>query len=122
MLSVRFIPWAVLLSSLSLLGCQNGLIFRNQEIIKEVPVLSKQRNTKEIKGINLTNMDFSVRPQDDFFNFVNGIWVKNTKIPADKVSWGAFNELRESTDERSLAILHDLEKEQPPLDLSLIHI
>ena len=116
MLSVRFIPWAVLLSSLSLLGCQNGLIFRNQEIIKEVPVLSKQRNTKEIKGINLTNMDFSVRPQDDFFNFVNGIWVKNTKIPADKVSWGAFNELRESTDERSLAILHDLEKEQPPLD------
>lgn len=115
MLSVRFIPWAVLLSSLSLLGCQNGLIFRNQEIIKEVPVLSKQRNTKEIKGINLTNMDFSVRPQDDFFNFVNGIWVKNTKIPADKVSWGAFNELRESTDERSLAILHDLEKEQPPV-------
>jgi putative endopeptidase len=35
-------------------------------------------------GLNLEFMDKSIRPQDDFYNFVNGEWMKNTKIPADR--------------------------------------
>lgn len=50
----------------------------------------------------------SVRPQDDFYNYVNGGWMKTTVIPADKASWGAFNELREKTDENSLKILKNI--------------
>jgi len=38
-----------------------------------------------------------VRPQDDFFRFVNGGWLKRTEIPQDAASWGAFNELREGS-------------------------
>src|SRR5438034_1359116 len=34
-------------------------------------------------GIDTTNFDRSVRPQDDFFRFVNGGWLKRTEIPAD---------------------------------------
>lgn len=56
-------------------------------------------------GINLDYMDKSVRPQDDFFHYVNGTWYKNTEIPADKPNWGSFNELRENTDNASLEIL-----------------
>lgn len=48
-------------------------------------------------GINLANRDLSIRPQDDFYQYTNGNWLKNTQIPADKSSWGAFNELRETT-------------------------
>jgi len=45
-------------------------------------------------GITLENMDVSVKASDDFFNHVNGNWIKNTKIPEDQTSWGGFNELR----------------------------
>jgi putative endopeptidase len=63
-------------------------------------------------GINLHLMDTSVRPQDDFFNYVNGNWVKTAVIPSDKGSWGSFNELREKTDENSLAILKNILSEK----------
>ena len=59
-------------------------------------------------GIALQFMDTSVRPQDDFFTYVNGNWVKTVEIPSDKASWGSFNELREKTDENSLAILKNI--------------
>lgn len=55
-------------------------------------------------GLSLKNIDSSVRPQDDFYNYVNGTWLKNTEIPADKSGWGAFNELAE----QSLNQLHSI--------------
>ena len=58
-------------------------------------------------GINLDLMDKSVKPSDDFFKFVNGTWLKNTEIPADKTRWGSFDELRQNTDKDALAILKD---------------
>ena len=39
------------------------------------------------------NFDLSVRPQDDFFRYANGTWVKNTPIPAEYSRWGSFNAL-----------------------------
>ena len=47
-------------------------------------------------GIDVRNMDTSVRPQDDFYAYTNGAWLKNTAIPADKSRWGSFDELREN--------------------------
>ena len=58
-------------------------------------------------GINLDLMDKSVKPSDDFFKFVNGTWLKNTPIPADKTRWGSFDELRQNTDKDALAILKE---------------
>ncbi|PZQ91120.1 MAG: M13 family peptidase [Flavobacterium johnsoniae] len=57
-------------------------------------------------GIEIQYMDLSVRPNDDFFKFVNGKWVKETEIPADRTRWGSFDELRQRTDEDALAILN----------------
>jgi predicted metalloendopeptidase len=36
-----------------------------------------------------------MRPQDDFYGYVNGVWTRNTEIPADKSTWGTYIELRE---------------------------
>ena len=69
---------------------------------------SAQKKSAQGTGINLHFMDTSVRPQDDFFTYVNGNWVKTVEIPSDKASWGSFNELREKTDENSLAILNNI--------------
>lgn len=57
------------------------------------------------QAINLSHMDTTVRPQDDFYHYVNGNWMKTAEIPADKARWGSFDELRENTDEAVLKIL-----------------
>lgn len=68
-------------------------------------------DTKKINvnnpGIDLNLMDRSVKPGDDFFRFVNGTWYDRTEIPADKTSWGSFDELRQNTDNDALAILKE---------------
>lgn len=67
----------------------------------------KPTSMKE-EGLNLSYMDTTVRPQDDFFNYVNGNWMKTAEIPADKSSWGSFNALREDVDNSSLEILNKI--------------
>ena len=56
-------------------------------------------------GLILANMDTAVSPKDDFYNYVNGTWMKNTEIPDDQVRWGGFMVLRKSTDKDVLEIL-----------------
>src|SRR5690348_16726198 len=41
-------------------------------------------------GIQTGWIDKSVKPGDDFFQYANGTWIKNTAIPADRASIGAF--------------------------------
>ena len=59
---------------------------------------------KKELGINVSFMDTKVKPNDDFFRFVNGTWLDKTEIPSDKTSWGSFNELRKKTDIDALNI------------------
>ena len=47
-------------------------------------------------GVDMSNADLATRAQDDFYQYVNGGWLKKAEIPADKARWGAFDELRES--------------------------
>jgi len=42
-------------------------------------------------GVDVAALDPAVRPQDDFFRFSQGKWLKDVDIPADRASWGAFN-------------------------------
>lgn len=58
-------------------------------------------------GVELENMDTSVRPQDNFFRYINGQWLERTEIPADRARWGSFDELRERAEEQVLAIVHE---------------
>ncbi len=66
-----------------------------------------QTKVEKIPGIIVENMDTSVKPNDDFFRYVNGSWLDKAKIPADRTSWGSFNELRKKTDEDVLTILNE---------------
>lgn len=45
----------------------------------------------ELSGIDKSHFDTSVRPQDDFFQYVNGTWVEETEMPADKSRYGTFD-------------------------------
>ena len=63
-------------------------------------------------GLDLSLMDKSVRPQDDFYNYVSGTWMKTAKIPSDKPTWGSFNKLADDTDNHSMTILNSLLKDK----------
>jgi len=59
-------------------------------------------------GIEMANMDTSVRPQDDFFRYVNGAWLNTAEIPADRTNTGVFTDLRDKAREDVKAIIEDV--------------
>jgi putative endopeptidase len=58
-------------------------------------------------GIDTTGMDRNVRPQDDFYSFVNGGWQRNTRIPADRSTFGSFVSLTDASETAVHAILEE---------------
>jgi predicted metalloendopeptidase len=58
-----------------------------------------------VSGIDTQFIDTSVRPQDDFFTYLNGKWLKETEIPGDKASWGTFMKLRDDVTPQIKAII-----------------
>ncbi|WP_349984682.1 M13 family metallopeptidase [Stenotrophomonas sp. WHRI 8082] len=56
-------------------------------------------------GFDASGMDRSVAAGDNFFDFANGSWVKNTEIPADRSRFGSFNVIAEKTQADTRAIL-----------------
>ena len=48
-------------------------------------------------GIDVSAIDPSVRPQQDFWQYANGKWLAATPIPADRAGWDTFSEVREKT-------------------------
>ena len=54
---------------------------------------------KHPPALNPANMDTSVKPQDDFFLYANGTWLKNNPIPPEYSRWGSFNELIEKNND-----------------------
>jgi putative endopeptidase len=44
-------------------------------------------------GLDLSNVDAGARPQDDLFGHVNGRWLADYEIPADRATDGAFRSL-----------------------------
>ena len=77
---------AGLLLAGSLWGCQTNT---HKETTTEVTAADPKR------GIEISNLDTTIHPGDDFYAFVNGSWMKNVKIPETEGRWGAMNELNE---------------------------
>jgi len=61
-------------------------------------------------GIFHDHFDTSVSPRTDFFRYVNGSWLKNFEIPADRAGYGAFTVLREQSEAQVRQIIEDLSK------------
>jgi putative endopeptidase len=58
-------------------------------------------------ALDLGNMNLSAKPGDDFYEHVNGAWIKNNPVPPDKVSYGPFIILRDVTYEQAKEIVLD---------------
>ncbi|MBI3512060.1 MAG: M13 family metallopeptidase [Bacteroidetes bacterium] len=65
-------------------------------------------------AIDTTNFDKSVRAQDDFYQYVNGTWLKNNPVPSSENSWGAFNILADKSKKDLRAICEESAKGNNP--------
>src|SRR5215831_3360157 len=68
----------------------------------------------EVHGIQLANMDRSVRPGDDFFRFANGDWIQRTEIPADREGVDVFTKLADTSNKRTADLIEEIAKSNPP--------
>ncbi|HET9146020.1 MAG TPA: M13 family metallopeptidase N-terminal domain-containing protein, partial [Sphingomicrobium sp.] len=62
-------------------------------------------------GFDAAGMDKTVAPGDDFYEYANGTWVKNTPIPADKARYGMFNVLDDLSKDRTRTIIEEQAKD-----------
>jgi len=74
----------------------------------EVAVRAAPAATELVSGIEMSGFDTSVRPQDDFFDYVNGKWVAETELPADRARWGTFDALREKSQEDVRVLIEEV--------------
>lgn len=65
-----------------------------------------------VSGIEKQNFDTQVRHQDDFYYSVNGKWLANTPIPADKSNYGSFSVLYEDSQKALKQIIEDAAAKQ----------
>ena len=65
-------------------------------------------------GLDLANVDPSVRPQDDLFRHANGRWLATVEIPTDRVTYGTFAEMAERTDGHLRAIAEEAVRSSAP--------
>ena len=66
------------------------------------------------KFIDPANMDPTVKPGDDFFEYANGGWLKHNTIPDKETSWGSFLMLRDDNKKKLLGIVQEASKTTYP--------
>ena len=67
--------------------------------------MSSSKEGLSAAGLDFSNQDQSVRPQDDLYRHFNGGWLKTAVIPADRATDGAFMALRVQSEARVREII-----------------
>ena len=67
-------------------------------------------------GVDRGNFDVSVKAGDDFYEYVNGTWIRNNPIPVEYSRWGAFPKLRDENLLRLKEIVENLSTQARTLD------
>jgi putative endopeptidase len=75
------------------------------QAVKTLPEAAAPRS-----GIDLQYVDGSVRPQDDLYQYLNGKWLRNFQLPADRGAVGSFTAIEDTTEEQLRGIVEGLDQ------------
>lgn len=84
---------------LALLSACSGTDSTDNKVAEPAPVL--------VSGIDTSNINQDIRPQDDLFRHINGKWLDTFEIPDDKSNYGSFTRLAEKAREDVKAIIEE---------------
>jgi putative endopeptidase len=76
--------------------------------------LSQDASKPDTHGIAIENMDPSVKPGDNFYEYANGGWIKRTEIPADRSRIGVFSTLDDLSNKRTVGLIEEAVKSNAP--------
>jgi putative endopeptidase len=112
---LKFAIAAGLIATFGLTACQKAEQDENTQAAVAEAVAEPEVAVREIaalaelgSGIDMSGFDTSVRPQDDLFDYVNGKWVAETELPADRATWGSFHALAEKSQEDIRALVEEV--------------
>jgi putative endopeptidase len=80
----------------------------------QLAIFAQDASTAETHGIAVANMDPSVQPGDNFYEYANGGWIKRTEIPPDRASIGVFTTLADLSNKRTAALIEEAAKSNAP--------
>lgn len=109
---MRFILPLALPGMLLLLGCSDAA--RQSAAQPPAAVSDPAAVYANPAGIDRSGFDTGVRPQDDFFEWVNGGWIAHTAIPPDRSWWGVVPELRAENEARQRTIIEEMGARRDP--------
>ena len=69
--------------------------------------VSARQKSQSVPALNPANMDLTVKPCADFYQYANGTWLKNNPIPPEYSRWGSFQELAD----KNTLVLKDILEE-----------
>src|SRR5215471_1352977 len=71
---------------------------------------SKNETKQSKEDVLLSDLDTTIKPSDDFFEYANGGWIKRNPIPAEQSSWGIGNLVFEENLQRTREISEEAAK------------
>lgn len=97
--------------TLALAGCSQNESTKTDEVVQ---VVKSKPAILGTFGIATENMDKTVNPGDNFYEYVNGGWLKKTEIPSDRARYGAFSILADQAEERVRTIIENAANAESP--------
>ena len=77
--------------------------------------LAQDPSSPSIHGFVMGNMDRSVKPGDDFYQYANGEWIKHTEIPPDRPTVDVWTKLIDESNKRTADMIAEIAKSNPPV-------
>jgi len=97
--------------ALTLAACDNAGDSKSGEIVKAETAKTAKLGTF---GIALDAIDESVQPGENFYEYVNGNWLKATEIPSDRSRYGSFSVLADQAEKRVRDIIESAANSDNP--------
>lgn len=107
--TVRFL--LILMAALTTFG-SGGYFVATAQTPEASPIASPAASPvagQEQHGIRIEDLDLSVDPGDDFYQFANGGWLARTELPGDSPAYGVFDEINDQVTAQLQTVVADLE-------------